>query len=655
MRLIITIFLMAISQLLFAQQQYTTKSKKAIEYYEAATASMQEYHPENALVSINKAIDKDPLFCEAYVLRSYIYADQKQNQKAIDDIQKALSINPDFFIPVYLDLGGLYFIQQDFDAAEKYLNIFLAKYTKGDKLKFKAEKILASCTFAREAVKHPVPFNPVNAGPAINSKFNDFNPYVTIDEEVFVLTRSVWTDSVMLPTGHWKKNEQEDFYVSEKTGSGWSSAVNIGKPLSSPANEGALSMWPSANVMILTICPDEYGSYGEGRMGFGSCDLFFSKKTSGGKWSLPVNLGQQVNSGRFDSQPSVSPDGKDIYFASARAGSYGESDIYVVHFLGNAWSKPENLGPKINTYGFEDGVFIHPDNQTLYFASTGHPGMGGRDLYMCKRQPDGSWGDPVNLGYPINTSEDDRTLFIDAKGELAYFASNRSGGMGEMDIYYFKLPQSAKPIPVTYMKGIVYDEKTKKPLGGASFELIDLETNKQVVESFSDAKDGSFLVSLPVGKNYALNVSTEGGYLFFSENFELTDPKKGEDAFRKDVPMKKIGVNEKVVLKNIFFATDSYVLKPESKTELDKLVAFLNKNPTLKIEVGGHTDNQGSKAHNQTLSQNRANAVKEYLVKNGISADRLTSKGYADVMPIDSNDTEKGRANNRRTEFMVVQ
>ncbi len=653
----IFLFFFCSSLVLDAQVKYHTKSKKAIEFFDAATYALREHKKTEAIGLLDKALAKDPLFLEALAVRGDVYGELKQFDKAIADKETALKIDPDNFSFLYLDLGGLYFNIQNYDKAEGVLKTYLEK-EKSNSRPFpesikKAEKLLSSCAFAKEAVKNPVPFNPVNMGSNVNSTLKDYNPFVTLDGQTFYLTRTIWTDSVRDPLGNMIKDGQEDLFVSFKDNNAWTPANNVGGPINSEVMEGAISLSPNGNVMILTVC-EKTGNWGKGRTGFGSCDLFYTQKLNNGKWSVLKNLGPEVNSGKFDAQPSVSTDGKDVYFASSRAGGYGSSDIYVTHFTEKGWSKPENLGANINTYGFEDGVFIHPDNQTLYFASSGLPGMGGRDIYMSKKQADGSWGIPRNLGYPINTADDERSMFIDAKGEVAYFASDRAGGVGDLDIYQFKMPPALRPIPVTYMKGFVFDAQTKTPMV-ANFELIDLASGKKVYSSTSEAKDGSFLVALPTQKNYALNVqAADGNYTFFSENFELTIPAKGELVYKKDVPMKKVAPGVTNVLKNVFFDTDSYLLKNESKVELDKLAEFLNNNPTLKIELGGHTDNQGSKEHNLLLSKNRASEVKKYLIKQGIDAERLSIKGYADEVPVDSNSTEEGRANNRRMEWKVL-
>ncbi|HRH67806.1 MAG TPA: OmpA family protein [Bacteroidia bacterium] len=344
-----------------------------------------------------------------------------------------------------------------------------------------------------------------------------------------------------------------------------------------------------------------------------------------------------------------------MYFVRAIKGSDGRSqrDILVSKIGDNsAWSEPVSVSDKINTPGDEMSVFVHPDDQTLYFSSDGHPGMGGLDIFMSKRSPTGEWGVPVNLGYPINTTADENSLLVSPSGELAFFASDRPGGKGQLDLYQFALPEAMRPQPVTYMKGKVFDIETKKVLA-ASFELIDLATGKTVVSSTSNSGNGEFLVCLPTGKSYALNVSKDG-YLFYSENFQLKDAKSAKDPVLKDVGMKPIKVGQSVVLRNIFYDFDKYDLKDESLAELGKLISFLSKNPKIRIEVGGHTDNVGGKAYNQQLSEKRAKSVYDYLVKNGITESRLEFKGYGDAKPVADNSSDQGRSQNRRTEFTIL-
>ncbi len=311
------------------------------------------------------------------------------------------------------------------------------------------------------------------------------------------------------------------------------------------------------------------------------------------------------------------------------------------------------MGPNINTEGYEGSVFIHPDNQTLYFSSDGHVGMGGLDIFVSRKDSLGRWGIPANLGYPINSYSDDNSIVISADGALAMFASDREDGFGGLDLYAFELYEEARPQVVTYMKGTVFDQGTNQKLD-ARFELTSLTTGLVAIESFSNKKTGDFLVCLPTDDDYALTVSKEG-YLFYSENISLYSENSSSDPLIKDVSLEPIKVGSKMVLKNIFFETDKYDLKDNSKFELNRLVELLKANPGLILEIGGHTDNVGTPEYNQILSENRAKTVNQYLVENGIDQTMLIYKGYGESKSLDTNDTEDGRANNRRTEFQVIE
>jgi outer membrane protein OmpA-like peptidoglycan-associated protein len=359
-----------------------------------------------------------------------------------------------------------------------------------------------------------------------------------------------------------------------------------------------------------------------------------------------------VNTNRWETQPSFSSDGKTIYFIRGDYGR-GNGDIYTATLQNNGkWSAPKKLSDKINSTGDEESVFIHPDNQTLYFSSDGHVGMGGKDIYVSRRQPNGEWGEAINLGYPINTAGDENSFFVSRDGKTAYFASDRDGGFGGLDIYSFDLYEAARPGKTIYVKGKVFDAVTKLPLE-ADIDVVDLETKQSVLQYASDKKKGEFLICLPLNKNYAFNTSRPG-YLFHSENFALNENKDYKPIII-NIPLSPITKDSSVILRNVFFDTDKFNLKEESKVELDKLVDFLKKNPTLKIELSGHTDNVGDKKHNQVLSENRAKAVEDYLAANGIAKERLTHKGYGDTKPIcPKNDSDDCRQTNRRTEFKVI-
>ncbi len=383
---------------------------------------------------------------------------------------------------------------------------------------------------------------------------------------------------------------------------------------------------------------------------YGSCDLYLSYLTPDG-WSAPENLGDSINTESWESGPSLSPDKRDLYFSSNRAGGYGGSDIYVSHLRRNGqWSAPENLGPEVNTLGDEYCPFIHADNQTLYFSSNAHEGYGGSDLYMVRKEASGKWSPARNLGYPINTIQDEGNLVISTDGTVAYYSSNRSDSRGGLDLYTFGLRPDIRPIRTVWVKGKVFDKKTEKGLPSA-VELADLKT-KELISKVQTDERGNYLITLPLGRDYAFNVNRRG-YLFFSENFPFSQ-QPPDSTYNIDIPLQPIEANASIVLKNIFFDVNRFELKPESQVELDNVVKLLIENPALKIQINGHTDNAGKPAENITLSNNRAKSVVEYLTAKGVDAKRLSYQGFGDKIPVADNKTEDGKAKNRRTELKVL-
>jgi len=616
--------------------KYSTSSGKAIKLYEEALRYYNAKRSAEALDILAKAIKADDRFIEAYIMSGDCHADMGDLANAVKAYEKVVQIDPDFFVNSYKMLADAQFLLGRYDDAVISYREFLNRKRVNPKIKEVAERSLRNAEFGAEAIKHPVPFEPSNLGPNVNTEDYEYFPVLTADEQTLVFTRNRRKNGGM--------DFQEDFFISFKTDNGWMPAMNLGEPINTDDNEGAQTITADGTQLFFTGC--------NRKGGLGSCDIYFALR-EGKAWGRPVNLGTPVNSAKWETQPSVSSDGKTLYFISNREGGIGGSDIWVTHLAPNGeWTTPRNLGENINTPFSEETPFIHPDGRTLYFTSDGHVGMGGKDIYMTRMDVNGIWSTPKSLGYPINTWKDEQGLFVAASGETAYFSSDREGGSGKLDLYSFPLYSEARPIRVTYVKGIVKDDETGKPLG-ARFELIDLSTSQVVVESNSDRLMGNFLVTLPIDNQYALNVSKDG-YLFHSEHFSLSADHDLSKPYRLDVALQPIKFGETVVLKNIFFETASYGLLPESKVELDKLVNFLNNNPTIRIEIGGHTDNVGKPEDNQVLSENRAKAVKEYLVANGIAANRIQYKGYGETQPIDTNDTVEGRAHNRRTEFMVL-
>ncbi len=642
-RLCILLLLIYTALSLPAQQSWSSDNRKAVARMNQAVKSYEEGDSETAFDLVGKAIKADSSFIEAYILMAEICMDLPgKDSIAIFALEYAVAINPGFYPANLVNLSELYIRHSRYPEALIMLDRLKTIAQAGAQTLARGERLEKSCQFAIRALKNPVPFNPVNLGGGVNTELDEYHPSLTVDEKWLLYTRA---DVPQVK----KDRMDENLYISQFRDYRWQSARNIGRPVNTIFNEGAATLSPDGQMLVYTMC-EIAGQYGNGLKGYGSCDLFLAWKTAEG-WTTPASLGSAVNTSRWESQPALDADARTLYFV--RSVAPGNSDIFfTTRNEKGYWNVAQPLGGTINTPGKEMSVFIHPDGQTLYFSSDGHPGMGGLDVFMCRRQPDGSWGDPVNMGYPLNTSGDESGFVIAGSGSMGFFASEREGGYGGMDIYSFELDPSQRPWPVTYLKGIVYDAESTHPLE-AAVELIDLETGSILFSTFSNPETGDFLVSLPADKTYALNVNRDG-YLFYSDHFELKGEGTSLKPFLKDIPLQPIKKGESVVLRNIFFDTDQFTLKPESRVELDRLVTLLTANPAIHIEIGGHTDNTGSRKHNETLSENRAKAVADYLIAKGILSARLTFRGYADTVPIADNRTDEGRAQNRRTEFTII-
>ncbi|HWK99190.1 MAG TPA: OmpA family protein, partial [Parapedobacter sp.] len=313
-----------------------------------------------------------------------------------------------------------------------------------------------------------------------------------------------------------------------------------------------------------------------------------------------------------------------------------------------------NLGSAINTPYDESSPYIHADNRTLYFASNGWPGLGDKDIFKSRMDSEGHWEPPVNLGFPINDHQEQSALTVSMNGTQAFFSTRRpEDAIGGLDIYAFQLPEPLQPNPVAYLKGVIVDAESEEPVQ-AVVTVTDVGSNRTVYKEQADYEDGTFLAPLPFGKTYALHIN-QPGYLFFSESYPLDDSARINDAYEIRISLSRISVGKSETLNNVFFKTDQYTLLPESKSDLDQLVNFLNLNEHVRVEIGGHTDNTGQEAYNQQLSESRAEAVYNYLIDAGISVSRLTFRGYGQSQPIATNDTPEGRGLNRRTDFKIVE
>lgn len=613
----------------FAQRQYSTNNREAIKFYTLANESINYQQYDKAADQLKQAIAADDEFAEAHYQLGGIYLYTHQYPEASVQYLKTIALNPNFNRAVYLNLGNTNIMLGKYAEAKEMLQKYLGFNEIQPKDRATAQKLIIDCDFSLQAIQHPVDFKPNNLGPSINTNADEYLPNVTADESTLIFTRKIGSN--------------EDFYQSKKLNGKWAPATGLSRNINTPDyNEGAQSLTQDGQYLFFTGCnrPD----------GLGRCDIFLSHKNST-DWDKPFNLGTPINTPGWESQPSISADGRTLYFVSLRKGGYGGYDIWKSTITDKGWSEPENLGPNINTPYDEQSPFIHPDDQTLYFSSNGWPGLGSKDLFLSRKGPDGKWQKPENLGYPINSSGDENGLTLTANGSYAFFSSNNLKGAGGYDIYTFEMPEKLRPNVVTYVKGTVKDAKTKQAID-ADVQIVDLKTNQTIFKNVNALNQGEFLATLPTGKDYGLNISRPG-YLFYSENFSLGHQKTGKP-FIIDVSLQGIEAGKKSVLRNIFFDTNKFTLKPESKSELEKLIIFLNINPKVNIEISGFTDNVGDAKLNQLLSENRAKAVYEYLVINKIASARLTYKGYGAMQPVVLNTTEEGRSRNRRTEFKIV-
>jgi outer membrane protein OmpA-like peptidoglycan-associated protein len=630
---IVVLLFLLINFHLQAQYDPAKVDKKAAKLY---IQSQQQAGDDNFLAgieSLKQAVAIDSRFEDAWLSMAGMYGELKNYQAAIDNYRIARAIDSiyfkDFSLSYSINLAGLGKFEEALAAVNDFKTIPNLNTSSLRSAAYRSKTYQFAIDYAAKKNTTDYKFEPRNLGDSINTAVSEYFPSISLDGKHLVFTRRV-------------NSINEDFYQSDRLENGWSNARSLPGNINSNNNEGALNISQDGQWLIFTGCNFQNG--------FGSCDLFISYLTPQG-WTTPENMGPNFNTEFWESAPSLSPDKRDLYFTSNRTGGYGGNDLYVSHRLENGrWSAPENMGPSINTAGDESAPFIHADNSSLYFTSNALPGYGGDDLFVVRKKADGSWGIPENLGYPINTIENEGSLVVAADGKTAYYASDRADSRGQLDLYTFELRNEVRPIQTFWVKGKVYDRKTGKGLP-SSVELGDL-SNKQIVSKLQTDETGNYLTTLPVGKDYAFNVNRKG-YLFFSEHFMLTHPTT-DSIYQMDIPLQPIEVNASVVLKNIFFDVNKYELKPASQIELDDLIKLLRENPLVSVQINGYTDNVGKPADNLLLSENRAKSVVNYLMSKGIDPKRLSFKGYGDTQPVSPNTTEAGRANNRRTELKVL-
>jgi OmpA-OmpF porin, OOP family len=624
-------------------QTYTTTSKKAIKHYEASAEFFKVRKFEEGMEQLFKAIDADENFAEAHyrIAQTYtIYAEKAEAVKYYRNVVKVAPNNA-LFKTSYFYLATDEMEKGDYKQAKEYAQTFLNLKPSRQQEIDKTKKMMIDCAYSEKNMGNPIAFTSKPMPTPINQFYLQYFPALTGDQNLLVFTAR------LQPT-QGSADSEENIYISRKENNVWTQPVPISPKINTDNNEGTASISADGKVLVFTSCEPRL------RENYGQCDLYISYKT-GDDWSEPKNLGNQVNSTAWESQPSLSGDGKTLYFISSRPGGKGGRDIWVSTLDDKGkWTAAQNLS-ETNTAFEEVSPFIHPNGKTLFYGSNGLPGYGGYDIYQTELI-NKKWSEPQNLGYPFNTHKDQLALFITTDGKKGYYSLEETGDKGYAKssiIHEFDVPPSMQPkIRSNYVKGVVYDAKTKAKLD-AKIDLFDLTENLKQASVTSDVKDGSYLIVLNEGSEYGLEVHKKG-YAFKSLAFNYSEEKNIEPVVI-DIALEPIAKGTVFRLNNIFFDYNKYDLKDKSKTELDELVKFMQENPKVKGEISGHTDNIGNPQDNLTLSLNRAKSVHSYLVQGGVEAGRLTFKGYGASHPADNNATEEGRANNRRIEFQIME
>lgn len=630
--LFIVAFLFINYSLIAQNYQPSNINNKAVKLYASAINLINDGDLNEAINTLIKTIKTDENYVDAYLSLAGVYGEKKEYNNAIKYYEQAIGkdslYTKMYQLPYSINLAGL----GKFEDALKAVSVFLSIADLNTRSIGAGNYRKKNYEFAIDyQKKHPnqnYVFHPINLGDSVNTFRSEYYPTLSISDSLLVFTRMT--------------NHGEEFVKSNVVNGVFRQAEVVEGSINQQALKGAATVSNDGEYLIFA------GDFQE--RGYGSYDLYISYQTPDG-WSEPENLGPNINSAYWESAPSISPDSRTLYFSSDRVGGFGGRDLYLSTKMANGkWGPAVNLGATINTRGNDLYPYIHADNQTLFYTSDGLPGYGNTDLYISRRIGLDEWSQPENLGFPINTIEDEGSICINSNGSTAYYASDRAEGKGGLDIYQFELRDDIKPYKTLYVKGTVRDIKTSKGIP-CSVELIDNITNKVLMKITADEL-GKYWIPLPTGKDYTFVVNRKG-YFYYSDVFELSK-EKPDSIYEKNIALEPIELNTPKTFNNVQFEKNAFTLLPVSKVELDKLYQILTENITIKLELLGHTDNIGQPEDNLKLSTNRAKAVVDYLLSKGISSTRLSYKGLGATKPIADNSTEEGRIKNRRTEFVVI-
>lgn len=608
-----------------------TPSKKIVDIFEKANKAIVEKNYERATGLYDEAIRLDSTYAESYFKKAQLLELTLKFDEALPYYRKSVALSPDapFLTPAYQKLINYHIKAGEYTECKPYLAKYMLMIKPASMAYKQAQRQLDICIFGENAVKNALQISPEALSDTINQFDRLYFPSLTADNETLIFT-------VLLTSNN------EDLFVTKKINGAWSEPKSISTNINTEGNEGAGSISGDGRTLVFTAC---------NRLdGYGSCDLYISKK-NGETWDKPKNLGAGINTAYRERQPSLSADGRTLYFISDRAKGIGGDDIWFSNLQNNGqWTASKNLGNSINTPYDEVSPFIHANGHTLFFASEGHENLGGYDLFMSDSTSQG-WSKPQNLGYPINTAENQVSMVITADGDYGYYTRGLKNE-SESKLYRVALPESIKQkfIAVNSLKGLITDAKIHKPLQ-ANIELIDLKTGRAVSQFQSDMASGQYLTVLPNGGEWGLYVSTQG-YYYKSLSFDFTEKYKGE-GLNLNVELEPLSNLNKGILNNIYFETGKAELQEKSRTELNQLIYFLQKDPTIKIEIAGHTDDVGDAKQNLALSLKRAQSVADYLLQGGIVSTRIKAVGYGETQPVVPNTSEENRQLNRRIEWRI--